>query len=70
MFITKKHNALKEIPSKIFFCGNEIEVVNAFTLLGVTIDDKLSFSQHVSNIRMKINKRLFSIQKLCVKYFY
>ncbi len=64
MFITKKHHIKNEIPKKIIFLGNEIEVVNTFTLLGVIIDDNLSFSNHVSNIRLKVNKRLYAIQKL------
>ena len=67
--ITKKHHMQNDLPKKIFFCGNEIEVVKSFLLLGVTIDDKLNFSHHVSNIRLKVNKRLFSIHKLFQSQF-
>ena len=64
MFVTNKHNALKEIPTKISFCGVIIEVVSNFILLGVNIDNKLNFLNHVSLLKAKVNKRLFSISKL------
>jgi hypothetical protein len=64
MFVTNKHNALKEIPTKISFCGVMIEVVSNFILLGVNIDNKLNFFNHVSLLKAKVNKRLFSINKL------
>ena len=46
------------------FNGSEIGLVNSFKLLGVTIDNKLNFLEHVSNLRHTINKKLYSIKRL------
>jgi hypothetical protein len=64
MFVTNKPAALKEIPKKIIFCGESIEVVSNFILLGINIDNKLNFLNHVTSLKAKVNKRLFSISKL------
>ena len=36
----------------------------SFKLLGVTIDNKLNFRLHAANIRLIVNKKMFSIKKL------
>jgi len=41
-----------------------VEVVTSFKLLGVTIDNKLNFRLHAANIRLIVNKKMFSIKKL------
>ena len=41
-----------------------ITVVDKFKLLGVTIDEKLNFEQHVSELALKINRKLHSIKRL------
>ena len=39
-------------------------MVDSFKLLGVTINKKLNFRQHIRNIEKEANKRLFSIKRL------
>ncbi|CAF1139948.1 unnamed protein product [Brachionus calyciflorus] len=45
----------------------EIEVVDNFKLLGVSIDSKLNFEYYVSQLRLQINRKLYSIKKLFSK---
>ena len=61
MFCTNKHVTL---PIEINFMDNTVEVVTSFKLLGVTIDNKLNFRLHAANIRLIVNKKMFSIKKL------
>ena len=61
MFITNKR---VKIPESLILEGVKIEVVTKFRLLGVTLDSKLEFGSHVSEIRKLINYRLYSIKKL------
>jgi hypothetical protein len=42
----------------------KVKVVDSFKLLGVTIDEKLNFSKHVSNVRKIINFKLFGIKRI------
>ena len=44
--------------------GCPINVANSFTLLGVTIDSKLKFNNHVSKICHKTNSKIFQSFKL------
>ena len=53
-----------KIPDSICFKEIEIKCVNEFKLLGITIDSKLSFNTHVSNLGRIINSKLFSIKRL------
>ena len=62
MFITNKYR--QEIPQQISVNGHTIQVVSSFKLLGVTIDNKLNFNIHVTELKKNINKRLFSIKRL------
>ena len=71
MFISKKMEVndlnkkqMMQFPKFIKINNNEVEVVNNFKLLGVTIDNKLSFYKHTSEMRVAINRRLYSIKKL------
>ena len=62
MFITNKRI---ELPTSIDIGNNiMIEVVTKFKLLGIQIDNKLSFEQHVSDTCLKINRKLFSIKRI------
>ena len=61
MIITKRRISM---PESLRFNGSEIGLVNSFKLLGVTIDNKLNFLEHVSNLRHTINKKLYSIKRL------
>ena len=42
----------------------QVTVVKELKLLGVTIDNKLTFSKHASNVFLLINKNLYSIKRL------
>lgn len=70
MFISKKMDTTSErrtrlhFPSHIRIGDNDVEVVQSFKLLGVTIDNKLNFLIHASNVRRSVNIRLYSIKKL------
>ena len=62
MFVTNKRNIS---PPKDFIIENfVVEVVDSFKLLEVTVDNKMTFSKHVSDIKLSVNKRLFSIKRL------
>jgi hypothetical protein len=39
-------------------------VVDSFKLLGITIDNKLNFAEHCSNIKKMINRKIYSIKRL------
>ena len=70
MFISKKmsfYDSKKKqltFPSSVMICNIEVEVVESFRLLGVVIDNKLTFLEYIVKLRKDINKRLFSIKKL------
>ena len=61
MFITNKRVV---IPNNIELNGHIVEVVDKFKLLGITIDNKLNFRNHVADLSMIINTKLFSIKRL------
>ena len=41
-----------------------IEQVSTYKYLGVTIYEKLHWSDHINNIKFKVNKRLYFVRKL------
>ena len=41
-----------------------IHQVCTYTYLGVTIDEKLHWSDHINSIKTKANKRLYFVRKL------
>ena len=51
-------------PGFIDLLGNQVEVVTEFKLLGVTIDEKLTFEPHVKLLRAKVTQKLFAIKKI------
>ena len=55
MFVTNKH-IKKKLPKFIAINGVQVEVVESFKLLGVTIDNKLSFTKYSSDMRKIINR--------------
>ena len=63
MLITNKH-IKKKLPSHILVDGNQIEVVESFKLLGVTIDNKLTFGKYCTDIQRNINIKMYSIKRL------
>ena len=70
MFITNRRVKLpKEIIVFDKIVNNKkliikVEVVETFKLLGVTLDNKLNFLEHCSNLKKVINRKLFSIKRL------
>jgi hypothetical protein len=69
MFITNRRVKLpKEIIVFDKIVNNKqsiikVEVVETFKLLGVTLDNKLNFLEHCSNLKKVINRKLFSIKR-------
>ena len=53
-----------EIPKSILFNKINIEVVDTFKLLGVTIDRKLTFLNYASMVCGRVNSMLYSIKRL------
>jgi hypothetical protein len=76
MFVTSKRVKLpKEITvgTKLVNDKNEdikVSVVNSFKLLGITIDNKLNFTGHCSNLKKIINKKLYSIKKTIFSLYF
>jgi hypothetical protein len=74
MFVTNKRVKLpKEITVGTKLVNDKIEdikvsVVDSFKLLGVTIDNKLNFVEHCSNLKNIVNKKLYSIKRLFFLY--
>ena len=61
MFIT---NQKILIPINFQLDGNLVDVVNDFRLLGVNINNKFKFDNHVEILKSTINKKIFSLKKL------
>ena len=61
MFIKNKRF---KYPNSIDVYGNNIIVVNSFKLLGVTLDDKLTFNDFVNITKKSVNTKLYSIRRL------
>ena len=57
-------NKCIKIPETFILNDIEIKCVDEFKLLGVTIDNKLNFNKHVSNLGRCINSKLFSIKRI------
>ena len=70
MFVTNKRiKPPKEIIIDTKIVNNKtvdikVSVVTSFKLLGVTLDNKLTFIEHCSNIKKIVNKKLYSINRL------
>ena len=50
-------NTTQLVPDNITIDGNQVEFVKEFKLLGVIIDDKLSFDSHIKNTIKKVNTK-------------
>jgi len=62
MYITSKRSS--HLPKFIKIENLKIEVVHKFKLLGVTLDSKLNFTEHVTTVSKSINSKLFAIKRL------
>ena len=63
MFITNKR-IKQNLPKVIDIDGNQVKVVDTFKLLGITIDNKLNFNKYSCDLRLIINRKLYSIKRL------
>ena len=63
--ITNKHKAKLEKYPIVLFGGQVLKVVDSHKYLGVIIDSKLTWRQHVTETAEKAEKRLKLILKLC-----
>ena len=70
MFFTNKRVKLPNeilVNTKIVndkIVKTKVRVVSSFKLLRATIDNKLNFSEHCSNIKRIVNRKLYSIKRL------
>ena len=53
-----------DIKVNIFLDGNKFEKPQEVVLLGITIDDKLSFKTHIQNICQKAKYKLHALQRI------
>ena len=51
-------------PSLLVIDGCNVEVVDEFKLLGITIDHNLIFNKYVERITSSVNQKMYSIKKL------
>ena len=63
MFISNRR-INQNLPKSIDIEGNQVQVVDTFKLLGITIDNKLNFDKYSCDLRLIINRKLFSIKRL------
>ena len=63
MFVTNKRLG-KKTPTVIPIDNSQVKVVENFKLLGVTIDNKLNFEKYSRDLRLSVNKKLYSIKRL------
>ena len=65
MFVTDRRVSIPtHIELDMMENGVSIEVVDSFKLLGVIIDNKLNFNNHIAKLCLTINSKLFSINRL------
>ena len=62
MLIHNKRNVIE--PDFLNIDHVKIKVVESFKLLGITIDKDLSFLKQVKELKLAVNKRLYSIERL------
>jgi hypothetical protein len=63
MFLGSK-NSSTLIPENILIGDNQVEVVNEFKLLGITLDSKLSFTCFTKQLAKSVYAKLFTFKKL------
>ena len=69
LIVTAKHSKNLNLPSSIRDIDNDVFVTDEFKLLGVLIDNKLTFIHHIVNICKKENNKLFGIKRLAYLHF-
>ena len=61
MFITKERTTR---PSYLMIAHSNVEVVDEFKLLAITIVHNLFFKKYVARLKSAVNQKLYSIKKL------
>ena len=61
MFISKQRFVR---PKSLVIAGFDVEVVDEFKLLGITIDHNLFFNKYLNRLKSSVNQKLYSIKKL------
>ena len=61
MFITSQR---VKLPIEILVSGLLVKLVDTFRLLGITIDNKLNFEKYSKDLKLIINRKLYSIKRL------
>ena len=66
LFITSKRNKHQIVESNINipFQGNSIEATSSAKLLGITINDSLSWTDHINNVIKKCNSYLYLLSRI------
>ena len=66
LFITSKRNKKQIVESNINipFQGNSIEATSSAKLLGITINDSLSWADHINNVIKKCNSYLYLLSRI------
>ena len=54
----------KATEDRVHLCGNNLISVNNTKFLGVIIDSKLNWSDHITNIKNKISKSIGILTKI------
>ena len=65
---TQKRQNIKTIPTGLKVDGKLIEEVNSHRLLGLNIDNNLSWSNHIFTLAKKISKKVFQLNR--IKHFF
>jgi hypothetical protein len=64
MFVTSKRSQSVGLPKTIKMDGVDIQAVQSFKLLGVTLDTQLSFSKYANDIKLIAIRKMYSIKRL------
>ena len=64
-----QNSTKKVIREKLEANNNEIESADSVSILGITIDNQLSFDDHISKVCNKASMKLNAIFRLLKKYF-
>ena len=56
MLMSRNHSTLDNLSFTL--CNNNISIPNSIKLLGVTIDNKLNFNEHIADIIRKVSNQL------------
>ena len=58
MFITTKRKHSISLPKTIKIDGVDIQVVQSFKLLGVTLDSKFRFNKYANDIKLTATRKM------------